>query len=108
MSFATTFIDAINAAGIASQILSAVQAEAVYRAMCELNNVGGRLEVVIHGVRVKERTSGIIQIDSKSRGELFLNQAAFAAAYGLDDQQDTSNAALDASIIECMGGLLAG
>lgn len=74
-----------------SKILNQAQAEAVYSAMCELNNVGGRLSCIDLGelqrdpqVRCMEYGAVII-----GRGTPFFDsemhdsQSAFAAAYGL-------------------------
>lgn len=69
-------------------ILTMAQAQAIYAAMCELNNVGGRLgceiDVFTH---VKEMASGAIYVshDTRNSGvERHADQAAFAAAYGLE------------------------
>lgn len=75
----------------ASLILNQAQAEAVYSAMCALNNVGGKLSRIDLGqqrrdpqLRVTEGGAVIIE-----RGmphcdrEAHANQSAFAAAYGL-------------------------
>lgn len=75
-------------------ILTITQAKAVYKAMCELNNVGARLgeldfdglpsgvfitvfDFGTAGIHVKKTRGGLI------RTEGHVNQAAFAAAYGL-------------------------
>ena len=68
-------------------ILNQSQAEAIYSAMCTLNNVSGYLNAVMHGIRVTEHANGVIQIISKDRSEDYRNQAAFAAAYGLDGKE---------------------
>lgn len=64
-------------------ILTAAQAQAVYSAMCALDNVRGRLDIVMRDVRVKEYANAVILITSKGMSEDHSNQAAFAAAYGL-------------------------
>jgi hypothetical protein len=75
-------------------ILNQAQAEAVYSAMCALNNVGAMLRVetfnahrhavtVIEdhaGVNVTMNIGGIVRELDRER---YANQAAFAAAYGL-------------------------
>lgn len=80
-------------------ILNQAQAEAVYSAMCALNNVGGRSHVRINAARgglihVNELPDGAIQL---WRGdavgyptgaiENYADQSAFAAAYGLDGKE---------------------
>lgn len=76
------------------KILNQAQAEAVYSAMCALNNVGGKLKAVFgdasgkQGVTVFENALGIvrvIEIDHYKirRDEDYAAQAAFAAAYNL-------------------------
>lgn len=67
-------------------ILNQSQAEAVYSAMCTLNNVNGALSATIEGVRVEETHSGAVQVwtlGSIGNPERHTNQSAFAAAYGL-------------------------
>lgn len=76
----------------AARILTQAQAEAVYSAMCTLNNVGGRLSCIDLGQQARDPqirvpVGGSIIIE---RGvphcdrEAHDNQAAFATAYGLD------------------------
>lgn len=67
----------------AAKILTTSQADAVYSAMCELNNVSGYLDAVIQGIRVKEHANGAVQITSKGKSEDYANQSAFATAYGV-------------------------
>lgn len=65
-------------------ILTPAQAEAVYRAMCELNNIGGRIDARIGYTRVNETVSvGILVTAPGQSTEQHNDQAAFAAAYGL-------------------------
>lgn len=74
-------------------ILNKSQAEAVYRAICALNNIGARLHQAsflmrdgIHAefiVDVRERAGGQIVVDGRTT-ELHDSQAAFAEAYGLN------------------------
>lgn len=72
-------------------ILNQSQAEAVYSAMCALNNVGGRMSCLDLGQQSRDpqircTVGGSIVIE---RGMPFCdreahdNQSAFAAAYGL-------------------------
>lgn len=74
-----------------SKILTPAQAEAVYSAMCHLNNVGGRLSRIDLGQQhrdpqVRCNVAGVVIIE---RGmpfcdrEVHDNQSAFATAYGL-------------------------
>ena len=72
-----------------SLILKQSQAEAVYSAMCALNNVGGRINATLNETeRVVERISGSIYVlawidcDWVPR-EHYTDQNAFAEAYGL-------------------------
>lgn len=75
-------------------ILNQATAEAVYSAMCALNNVGGKLNADVpgvhpgHSVNVLETHRGVL-IRHMSGGacrnlERHTNQAAFAAAYNLN------------------------
>lgn len=70
-------------------ILNQAQAEAVYSAMCALNNVGGRIDVLIPNpggviVQVQEMQHGEVWVFFGSLGsENYADQSAFAAAYGL-------------------------
>lgn len=78
-----------------SLILTKPQAEAVYSAMCALNNAGGKVDVTFgtpdDGINVyqyKWRASGKVYVYRMSRGavmgdECYADQSAFAAAYGL-------------------------
>ena len=71
---------------MADKILNQSQAEAVYSAMCHLNNVGGALSAVIGGIRVEETHSGAVQVwtlQTNSKKERHSSQSAFATAYGL-------------------------
>lgn len=64
-------------------ILNQAQAEAVYSAMCALNNVNAEIDTFVGDIRVLER-GGVVRVFE--RGfivERHSNQAAFAAAYGL-------------------------
>lgn len=71
-------------------ILNQAQAQAVYRAMCELNNVGGVIEVRIGAIEVVDFSAGVsvVRRDRANglrlvEGEDYINQEAFAAAYGV-------------------------
>lgn len=68
-------------------ILTQAQAEAVYSAMCALNNVGARIAASIDGGEneVCEMHDGTVVIHANFglTKEQHANQAAFAAAYGL-------------------------
>lgn len=70
-----------------SLILNQSQAEAVYSAMCALNNVGGALSATIEVIRVEETHSGAVQVwtlDTIDNPERHADQSAFATAYGLN------------------------
>ena len=73
-----------------TNILAKSQAEAVYSAMCALNNAGGRIHVTIdESKRVAQRIDSRIHVLELLDGdweprEVYLGQSAFAAAYGLD------------------------
>ena len=76
-----------------SLILNQSQAEAVYSAMCHLNNVGGRLHATLEqdgAVHVRETGQGIqVWINEGEHlapgceVEQYADQSAFATAYGL-------------------------
>lgn len=67
-------------------ILNQSQAEAVYSAMCALNNVGGRMRCTLADnsgdIDIYERSNGSIQILGNDP-ESHESQSAFATAYGL-------------------------
>ncbi|MNL59839.1 hypothetical protein D3C87_1835980 [compost metagenome] len=68
-------------------ILNSHQAEAVYSAMCALNNVSGKIECEIDGcIKVIERSNGNIDVSSTKQfsEEYYDDQGAFRDAYGLD------------------------
>jgi len=68
-------------------ILNKCQAEAVYNAMCALNNVSMRVEAHIGSAVVYETTSGAVVVDAYAVGsERYETQHAFAVAYGLQDE----------------------
>lgn len=73
-----------------AKILNQSQAEAVYSAMCHLNNVGGRIDrIYADGFQVSEAAHTgrvIVQLASNHvtvPPEIYTDQSAFAAAYGL-------------------------
>lgn len=74
---------------MSQMILTKAQAEAVYSAMCHLNNVGMRIGATLDGgVRVIEVPGGAVHVrrfigGEWASGELYGDQSAFATAYGL-------------------------
>ena len=68
-----------------TRILNQAQAEAVYSAMCALNNVGATVRVVFERepIEVYELKKGLVQVCGPESIERHDNQAAFATAYGL-------------------------
>lgn len=65
-------------------ILNRAQAEAVYSAMCALNNVSARLRTSIPGgIVVSENDDGRVYVLSELASEVFGTQGSFATAYGL-------------------------
>jgi len=66
-----------------SLILTMEQAEAVYSAMCALNNVGMRLDAQRDEVLVYETVRGLVRVVDGDAVERYANQADFATAYGL-------------------------
>lgn len=83
-----------------SKILTQAQAEAVYNAMRELNNVGGwidTLEMACGERRVRQTNAGRVIVESIEDGEEhYFDQCDFATAYGLNSdewQSDVSAAA---------------
>lgn len=69
-------------------ILNQAQAEAVYSAMCHLNNICGKMDAAFPSngetIVVQELECEIIVKLVDITEESYPNQAAFAAAYGLD------------------------
>lgn len=98
--FAPTEINALEGASPKNeQILSQAQAEAVYSAMCALNNVGSTIKAKIpptedggRWVFVEEcEDSGQITLTTGLRTVArHSNQAAFASAYGLTHEKETA------------------
>lgn len=67
-----------------NKILNQSQAEAVYSAMCALNNVGMRIDANIRATRVVEGPGGgVVVFGYAQPTEQYANQSAFATAYGL-------------------------
>ena len=66
-------------------ILTQAQAEAVYSAMCSLNNVSGRIDAHISSAgRVVECANGVVLVTAYGKqSEDYSSQSAFATAYGL-------------------------
>lgn len=76
------------------KILNQAQAEAVYSAMCYLNNVGGKLEAAMPSLKNPRRSVHVIEIAGVgiqvcegyhlgAAREEYTNQSEFATAYGL-------------------------
>ena len=71
-------------------ILNKAQAEAIYSAMCALNNVSGRISGTIvfpDDMAVtcwSEGDSTVSAVDGNGASEYYADQAAFAAAYTLE------------------------
>lgn len=79
---------------MANKILNQPQAEAVYSAMCHLNNVGARVDAFLDKVfHAREMADGRVVIhivpnvtfpgSHNAEPEVYENQSAFATAYGL-------------------------
>ena len=73
-------------------ILNRIQAEAVYRAMCELNNIGGTVICYlstpeqVNSVSVHDNGTSIrVGRFSPKAEETYESQSAFAVAYKLDE-----------------------
>ena len=85
----------------AAMILTKPQAEAVYNAICELNNVGGKVDASVpnlsnpkkhgHSVVVREMSAGVIEVRAGfaegAEREDYHNQSAFATAYGINPKE---------------------
>ncbi|CUJ51746.1 hypothetical protein [Achromobacter xylosoxidans] len=87
-------------------ILTPAQAQAVYSAMCALNAVGGKLETTVDEVLVRVgvltgRVSVVSAFDADDRLEIYDDQDAFAAAYGLRQPPDV------AALVEALQAALA-
>lgn len=78
-----------------TKILTQAQAEAVYSAMCHLNNVGGQMNASFEGGAVSaiEWSEGTVTVTRhrapagfpycNEQQETYSSQSAFATAYGL-------------------------
>lgn len=66
-----------------TKILSQAQAEAIYNAMCHLNNVGGRFACTLDDGKSVEAWFSVRVFGAIGVVETFDDQSAFAAAYGL-------------------------
>lgn len=64
-------------------ILNQAQAEAVYSAMCALNNVGAKITTAVDGKFVFETSTGLVLVDSDTERETYAGQFDFATAYNL-------------------------
>ena len=69
-----------------TKILTTTQAEAVYSAMCHLNNVGviGGDLTLTEGLRVQWLECVTVRDGLSGPREEYPNQAAFATTYGLE------------------------
>lgn len=66
-------------------ILNTDQAQAVYSAMCALNNVGMRMHCQDKSVMAHEYADGVVHVSSQNWPaiETYPSQQAFAEAYGV-------------------------
>jgi len=78
-------------------ILNQAQAEAVYSAMCALNNVSGVIKCRIDAIEVVEHANRLVVVNSGCgagyQSERYEDQAAFATAYGLNSDEPQSDVA---------------
>ncbi len=70
---------------IMTKILTQAQAEAVYSAMCALNNVGALLDTYGNGWRVMQRHDETVRVEDLNGRtiEKYTSQASFASFYDL-------------------------
>ncbi|MDX3877636.1 hypothetical protein [Achromobacter denitrificans] len=80
-----------------NQILTAAQAQAVYSAMCALDNISVNFDTMWRAddgesVRITENKYGVLVHKGGEQGvsEHYADQAAFAAAYGLPAAPDAA------------------
>ncbi len=69
-----------------NKFLNKAQADAIYRAMVELNNINARLDVYVDRIHVWETFHGAVVVtrsDSSGSMEQYKSQADFAEAYNL-------------------------
>jgi len=95
-------------------ILTTAQAQAVYSAMCALNNIGAVIDVEIPGgcggTRIQGTFTGSVRVEQRWddwKSERYPDQDAFAAAYGLRDAPDAADllAALNTAHMALIGYL---
>jgi flagellar basal body rod protein FlgF len=71
-----------------TKALTPVQATAVYRAMCELNNIGntfGEINVPDAGACVRFKHDGTVAVKSNAHAPtVFASQHSFALHYGVE------------------------
>lgn len=90
--------DTATATETQALILTPAQAEAVYSAMCALNNVGARIDAFLEGAfHAREMADGRVVVhivpnvtfpgSHAAEPEIYPNQSAFATAYGLEPAQ---------------------
>ncbi len=78
-------------------ILSPAQAKAVYAAMCELKNIGARLDTTFpslnrHTIRVFDNGLGVfVQFTEWTMSENYMSHAAFADAYKLNSDETSED-----------------
>ncbi|MBU0917884.1 MAG: hypothetical protein KKD97_16185 [Gammaproteobacteria bacterium] len=68
---------------MADKILNQSQAEAVYSAMCHLNNVGGRFACSLNDGKCVEAWGSVRVFGAIGVEETYPDQSSFATAYGL-------------------------
>lgn len=69
-----------------NKILSKAQAESVYCAMCDLNNIGGQIKATVQLCTVEQIGGRWIVVTDHSTGKVeeYDGQFVFAAAYGVE------------------------
>jgi hypothetical protein len=79
---------------MSTKILTQTQAEAIYSAMCHLNNVGARLDAILDkAFHAREMANGCVAVyalpnvtfpgSHGAEPEIYPDQSAFATAYNL-------------------------
>ncbi|MFY3577133.1 hypothetical protein ACOTI8_31015 [Achromobacter xylosoxidans] len=95
-------------------ILTTAQAQAVYSAMCALNNIGAVIDVEIPGgcggTRIQGTFTGSVRVEQRwddRKSERYPDQDAFAASYGLRAVPDAADllAALNTAHMALIGYL---
>ena len=100
----------------AARILNQAQAEAVYNAMCALNNVGAAIDCLLplgggKAVRVYEALNASVHVATEAGGrawqsvERHESQSAFSTAYGLNINEAPVEPAAQS---KCPGGAACG